>query len=94
MANQTGFYRVHRQKTTSKTLQGDKEKYYWMYRVENELVKKTIRNKKLILLKLKVIEQGLDWGIIDLEKAKKSAKIDKTNIKDLQGKYGIQIGDD
>ncbi len=94
MSNQTGFYRVHREKTISKTLQGDKTKYYWMYRVENELVKKTIRNKKLILLKLKVIEQGLNWGIIDMNKAKKSAEIDNCNIKDLQGKYGIQVGDD
>lgn len=94
MGNKTGFYRVHRQKTISKTLQGDKEKYYWMYRVENELVTKTIKNKRLIVLKLKVLEQGLNWGIIDMEKAKKSAKIDKTDIKDLQGRYGLQVGSD
>lgn len=89
--SQTGFYRVSRQKYISKTLKGDKEKYQWVYQVENELVKKKIRNKRLIILKLKVIEQGLDWGITDLEKAQKSAKIDRSDIKDLQGKYGIQI---
>lgn len=94
MSNKSGFYRVHRQKAISKTLQGDKTKYYWEYRVENKLIKKSFKSKKLILLKVKVLEAGLSWGIIDLEKAKESAKKDRADIKDLQGRYGIQIGDD
>ena len=94
MSNKSGFYRVHRQKSISKTLKGDKVSYYWEYRVDNRLVKKSIKNKKLILLKLKVIEADLDWGIIDLEKAQKNAKRERTDIKDLQGRYGIQIGGD
>lgn len=91
MANNTGFYRVHRQKYKTQTLKGEKTKYQWVYKVDNELVKKTIKSKRLIILKLKVIEQGLVWGIIDLEKAKESAKKDKSNIKDLQGTYGERL---
>lgn len=91
MSNQTGFYRVSRADYKYKTKNGTKTKIKWVYQVNNNLITKQIKSDNLIKLKMKVLEEGFMWGIVDLEKAEKTALLGRCNIKDLQGKYGIQI---
>ena len=90
--NKTGFYRVSQSTYSYHKKNGRTIKQIrWIYQVNNDLMKKKVQAKTLILLKMKVLENGLVWGITDLEQAKESAKISKCDIKDLQGKYGIQL---
>ena len=91
MANKSGLYRVTQTSYSYKTSKGTKRKMRWRYQVKNELLDIELTSNNLLKLKMKVLEAHLDWGIIDLEKAKKSASIDGCDIKDLQGKYGIQV---
>lgn len=84
MSNQTGFFRV-----TIATRYGNK---YFKYGIKNSLIKKEIIRKDIYELKEAVEDCGLLWGITDVAKAEKQKG--KYNLKALQGKYGIQIGDD
>ena len=80
----TGLYRVYCIK------KGNKISHY-EYRVKNKLVEKVIRDKNIIMLKMKVQEAGLLWGITDVEEATKLAKKHKIDPQTLQGQYGKQI---
>ena len=63
-ANNTGFYRV----TIHKTKQM-KKGYRFVYSINNEVLKVNIAKKNLYDLKLTVIENNLQWFIIDKDKA-------------------------
>lgn len=91
MANKTGLYRVSQSTYSYNTSKGKKKKMRWKYKAKNELLNVTLTSNNLLKLKIKVLEANLDWGIIDLKKAEKSAKIGRCDIKDLQGQYGIQL---
>ena len=89
MANNSGFYNVSRIKTKNKK----KHKLMWQYQINNRMIKDVIKAPSLQLLKIRVLDKGYLWGIIDLEKAEKSAKQSNVHIKYLVGKYGIQLKD-
>ena len=91
MANKTGLYRVSQSTYSYKTSKGKKKKIRWKYQAKNELLNVTLTSNSLLKLKIKVLEAHLDWGIIDLKKAEKTALKGRCNIKDLQGEYGIKI---
>lgn len=91
MKNNTGLYRVSQTSYSYKTSKGIKKRIRWKYQVNNELLKVELTSNDLLKLKIKVLEANLDWGIIDLEKAKKTALLGECNLKDLQGQYGKQI---
>ena len=58
---------------------------------KNKLLEKVIRDKNIIVLKMKVQEAGLLWGITDIEEVTKLAKRHRIDPKTLQGQYGKQI---
>ena len=63
-------------------------------RVGGEVIskfEKVIRDKNIIVLKMKVQEAGLLWGITDIEEVTKLAKYHRIDPKTLQGQYGKQI---
>lgn len=80
----TGLYRVYCVR------RGNKISHY-EYRVKNKLLEKVIRDKNIIVLKMKVQEAGLLWGITDIEEVTKLAKRHRIDPKTLQGQYGKQI---
>ena len=68
LQNKTGFYRVG--KYNQRKL---KQGFDWKYQYINENGKsRVISSINLVTLKEKVLEKGLEWEIIDLEKAKKT----------------------
>lgn len=81
--NNTGFYNVSRVKTGNKK----KHKMMWQYQVKNKLVQDKIVEPSLQLLKLRVLERGYLWGVIDIEQAEKSAKKSNIDLKYLFGRY-------
>ena len=87
MKNNSGFYNVSRIKTKNKK----KHKLMWKYSINNKMIKDTITAPNLQLLKIRVLDKGYLWGIVDLEQAEKSAKQCNVNIKYLVGKYGEQL---
>ena len=87
MTNNSGFYNVSRVKTKNKK----KHKLMWQYRIHNKIIKDKITAPSLQLLKIRVLDKGYLWGIVDLEKAKKSAKQSNVDLKYLVGKYGKQL---
>lgn len=94
MSNKSGLYRVIQSSYSYETSKGKQKKIRWKYKVKNELLNVELTSNDLLKLKIKVLEAHLDWGITDLDKAKKTAELGNCDIKDLQGQYGIQIGDD
>ena len=91
MKNNTGFYRVTKTKYSYKTSKGTITKYRWKYQVNNELIKTEITSTDLLKLKIKVLDAHLNWGIINLEQATKTANEEGYNIKDLEGEYGEKV---
>lgn len=80
----TGLYRVYDIKRNGKTS-------HYEYRVKNKLLDKVIANKDIVMLKMKVQEAGLLWGITDVEEATKLAQKHDIHPRVLQGQYGQQI---
>lgn len=85
--NNSGFYHVSRITTKNKK----RHKKMWQYQIKNQVVQDKITAPTLQLLKIRVLEKGYLWGIIDIEQAKKSAKQSNVDIKYLVGKYGEQL---
>jgi len=79
----TGFFRT--------TIATRHNKQYYKYQIRNRLVNKEIIAKDIMDLKNKVESYGFLWGIINKNEDEKHSG--KYKLKELQGKYGIQIGD-
>lgn len=93
MANTTGLYRVTLTSYSYDTAKGKVTKNRWKYQVRNDLLNIELTSNNLLKLKLKVLESHLNWGITNLAQAKTSAKLSNCSLNELQGEYGIQIGD-
>lgn len=93
MANTTGLYRVTLTSYSYNTKNGKVAKNRWKYQVKNDLLNIELTSNNLLKLKLKVLESHLNWGVTDLEQAKISAELSDCSLKELQGEYGVQIGD-
>ena len=79
-SNKTGFFRVYKTKRDD-AHQG----FTWAYGYFDENNKrKVIRSVDLLSLKDKVVENGLEWAVIDEEKAKISFEENKLNIKETE----------
>lgn len=90
MRNSSGFYHVYMVKVKNKS---NKKGYkiMWEYSIKDNLIKDKIRANNLQILKIKVLDKGYLWGIVDVEKAKKSATKCNNDIKLLVGRYGEQL---
>ena len=64
---------------------------YYEYKVRNRLTNTVIREKNPLILKMKVLEAGLLWGIVDIDDAIKVAKKHHIEVGLLQGRYGKQV---
>ena len=80
----SGLYRVYEVKKKNRS-------NIWSYRIHNKLVKKEIYRKSLLEVKEVVEEKGFLWGIINEEDAKITAQKVGCDVKELEGRYGIQI---
>ena len=79
----TGFFRVFIKERNGKK--------YFKYQIRNRLVWKEFVRKDIYEFKKAVEQAGFLWGIIDKEEANKIKG--QYNLQALQGRYGIQIGD-
>lgn len=73
--NTTGFYRVSKQKKNS-----CKQGFIWVYKYQSKSTRKTISSVDLKKLEKKVRKEGLEWKIIDEERAQKSVDLNKGGI--------------
>ena len=73
--NKTGFYRVDKCNNDSY-----KQGFFWRYRYCIDSQHKSISSTDLNKLKEKVLEQNLEWEIIDEEKAQRSVNLNKRGI--------------
>lgn len=69
--NTTGFYRVYKQKDNHY-----KQGFIWRYQYFLDSKRKSIKSVDLKKLEKKVKKEGLEWKIIDDEKAKQSLLLD------------------
>ena len=69
--NTTGFYRVYKQKNNR-----CKQGFIWRYQYFLDSKRKSIKSVDLKKLEKKVRKEGLEWKIIDDEKAKQSLLLD------------------
>ena len=76
----TGFYRV-KKRSYDEILQG----FLWTYRYKKNYKQTELSSINLLDLKQKVLDNGLEWKIIDENKAKESLKKNEENFK----KYGF-----
>lgn len=83
----SGLYRVYEIKNKGRS-------NMWSYRVHNKLVKKEIYRKNLLEVKKIAELEGFLWGIVNEEDARRTAQKVGCDVKDLEGRYGIHIGDD
>lgn len=79
----TGLYRVYKITKNNKTV--------WSYRIHNKIVKKEFYRTNIMTLKALVNDAGFLWGIVNKKDAENTAKETNVKLKDLQGRYGIQI---
>ena len=73
--NTTGFYRVHKHKNSNY-----KQGFTWRYKYQYKSTRKVISSVDLKKLEEKVRKEGLEWQIINNEKAKQSILLDGGDI--------------
>ena len=90
-ASKTGYYRVYKDKSNHYS-QG----YIWIYEYLEGKTKKKIHRVDLNKLKEEVLNRGLEWKIINKEKAKlsdeenlKSLKANKSRVRNNTGFYNV-----
>lgn len=84
----TGLFRTNKVKS-----KGMKKGYRYAYQINNELVHVDIRKANILDLKKAVLEKGLLWGITDMEKAIMTANENEINVVELEGRYGLKMGE-
>lgn len=84
----SGLYRVYEVKKKNR------KNNVWSYRVKNKLVQKEIYRKNLLEVKKIAEIEGFLWGITNEQEARITAEKVGCDVKDLEGRYGIHIGDE
>lgn len=74
--NKTGIFRVYKNRN-DKSKQG----FYWCYGFSVDKKRKRIQSVNLLELKKKVLDNGLEWKIIDRELMDRSFKENKLNMR-------------